>query len=433
MFGGTYFIFATEFWTLSIWLFISGLLAISELISYFIKSQKLLNEVLTNFDKESYHFEINKKNLRKFDENFLYRLKKFNNKLLNIKKNNESSFIFLETIVNFIDIAVICHDNEGNIKLHNKTAQDYFPNTSLKNIKNLTYTNPHIFDEMRGIGSGQKKIISIGENNMQQKLLIRKLHFKIDHSDLSLILFQNIKDELAYNEVESWYRLARVLTHEIMNSAIPISNLSEFLKESLITKEGGFIETKNISEGEQEDIIQSIETIKNRSKGLARFVKLTKSITQLPKPLPMEVEISGFLVRLSKLYAKEYDKSNVEIIFEKPTFKTHIEIDADQIEQAIINIISNSIDALSNTAKPKIIVSAKEFEGQLIISIIDNGEGIPPEELDNIFIPFYTTKAEGSGIGLSIARQIMFNHEGNMEISSTPNKGTKVNLVFRKK
>jgi signal transduction histidine kinase len=229
---------------------------------------------------------------------------------------------------------------------------------------------------------------------------------------------------LEYQELESWQKLIRVLTHEIMNSVTPISSLSNAINDTFNETNGKKTELQKISDDDFEDIISSLKTIENRSKGLLKFVSSYKQLTKIPKPDIKEVNLTELVNHCHTLLKQKFKELNIHFTFNNSKEEFNCFADYDLIEQVMINLLLNAIDAVKNQEKPQITVGIKNELNKYKINIKDNGKGIEPEEIEKIFIPFYTTKKEGSGIGLSLSRQIMRLHKGNIQVNSEQGKGT---------
>ena len=240
----------------------------------------------------------------------------------------------------------------------------------------------------------------------------------------------NIQSELEEKEMEAWQNLVRVLTHEIMNSVTPISSLAGIVEEDL--KKRIDIETEApLKREDLEDMYLSLQTISKRSAGLIRFVKEFRNLTHIPKPKLAEVSVKELLDELSILYKKELADHAINISVQVNPVNLYILADKTMIEQVLINLLKNAIQAFDEQTDKRIELQAYANEkGRAVISVKDNGAGIDSEALEKIFIPFFSTKKTGSGIGLSLSKQIMRQHEGNITVKSTLGEGTEFLLRF---
>ena len=254
--------------------------------------------------------------------------------------------------------------------------------------------------------------------------------FKIQENTIKLISLKNITSELNYQELESWQKLIRVLTHEIMNSVTPISSLSNAINETIQENNESRHELAQISDDDFEDIVSSLKTIETRSKGLLRFVSSYKQLTRIPTPDFKLVNLIELLNHCKTLLNQKIKKLNINFSLTAQADSIKSFVDYDLIEQVVINLLINAIDAVAANINPQIQICVKTTESKTKIIIKDNGKGIKAEDLDKIFIPFYTSKKQGSGIGLSLSRQIMRLHKGNIYVNSAPKKGSEFILEF---
>lgn len=262
-------------------------------------------------------------------------------------------------------------------------------------------------------------VIRIEQNSTVLEMAISRTTFATQGREQQLISLKNIHSVLERNEMEAWQKLIRVLTHEIMNSITPIISLSETLSERGIPSQLG--------EKEYSVMLQAMQTIHRRSKGLLEFVENYRRLTRIPAPIRTQISIAELFTDLKKLFPEE------EFQFEVPPPELKLNADRTQIEQILINLLKNAREACSRKSDKKIQVKVRRLSaGNTTLTISDNGEGILPDVLDKIFVPFFTTKTSGSGIGLSLCKQIMTLHEGSINVKSEVGKGSSFILTFPK-
>jgi signal transduction histidine kinase len=244
------------------------------------------------------------------------------------------------------------------------------------------------------------------------------------------VSIQNIKEELETQELESWQKLIRVLTHEIMNSVTPISSLSSAINEMLMEEDGTMKPVSRIPADDIDDMYNSLRTIEERSRGLLKFVGNYKDLTRMPQPVFMNIRLIDLFDQVSILMKKTLDKQKItfEVYSEGPELDVYA--DKDMILQILINLIANARDALERKKNKKIRMTGFRLGEKTFIQVSDNGQGIDRESIDKVFIPFFTTKKKGSGIGLSLARQIMRLHKGSIYFTTEEGKGTTFTLEF---
>ena len=325
--------------------------------------------------------------------------KRFSGKI--ISRGNQTSILRKLT-------AVLVTDKAGHIEWMNQAAV-----THLGQISQL----PEAL--LRASAINDIPIIRIEQNSTVLEMAISCTKFVTQGKEQQIISLKNIHSVLERNEMEAWQKLIRVLTHEIMNSITPIISLSETLSERGIPK--------LLGEKEYSIMLQAMQTIHRRSKGLLEFVENYRRLTRIPTPVCTKVSITELCMDLKKLFPEEY------IHFEIPSSDLTLYIDRAQIEQVLINLLKNAREACGRQSdkdiRVEVIISPA---GNKLLTVSDNGEGILPDVLDKIFVPFFTTKTSGSGIGLSLCKQIMTLHEGSINVKSESGKGSKFILTFPK-
>ncbi len=239
------------------------------------------------------------------------------------------------------------------------------------------------------------------------------------------------KDELVSKEISTWQKLVGIISHEIVNSAIPITNLAGMSAQMLEDESGAVQKPEKIGEEVTEDIHHSLKIIESRTQGLINFVKATKSLTDIPKPNLRKILIHDLFDRVAILFRARFREANVKFEMEIIPPDIFIEADLELIEQVIINLIQNALEAMQDTMGRKLsLIAVRKNDEHVEISVSDNGKGINDDVLEKIFLPYYSTKANSSGIGLSLSQQIMMLHHARIEVSSMVNKGSTFTLMF---
>jgi signal transduction histidine kinase len=265
-----------------------------------------------------------------------------------------------------------------------------------------------------------------------------ELHRKNDQLDFQYnelkVQKENIerqKDELVSKETETWQKLVNIISHEIVNSAIPITNLAGMTAQMLEDESGAVLNPEKIEKETVEDIHHGLKIIESRTKALISFVTATKSLSQIPKPNIRKVPVKELFDRITFLYQSKFKESGVQFEELIVSDDLYIEVDLELIEQVLINLIQNALEAMQETLHPRLSLKAvKNNSGQVQIFVSDNGLGIPEEVIGKIFLPYYSTKTNKSGIGLSLSQQIMLLHDGRLEVSSDEKSGTIFTMVF---
>ena len=269
-------------------------------------------------------------------------------------------------------------------------------------------------------------MITISRNQQLIKILISASVLRSDERVYKLVAFQNVSEALDETESKAWQKLLSVMTHEIMNSVAPISSLADTLKNRLQSPE-----LTGAMNGQLEDLELGIDTIKRRSEGLLKFTESYRNLNKITKLDLKKVMVRDLFENLSSLMSPTLEKKNIEleIVLRDPTL--FIEADINLVEQVLINLVVNAIEAVKEKDEPRISLSAETVgNSRIVLKVADNGLGMPPELMEKIFIPFFSTRKTGSGIGLSLCKQIMLLHQGNIHVQSTEGIGSAFILQF---
>jgi nitrogen fixation/metabolism regulation signal transduction histidine kinase len=413
-------------------LVIAALLLLIELFLYVEKTRRTLGKFLLSIKQHDFNqsfVEENKEFLRKnsLEKAFLGIIDEFQQ----VRIEKEIHYQFLQTIIENIDVAIICIDYEEQVILINDAAKKVLGVQHVKSLEQILKRYPDMKEYLENIPGSEQKRLKIKVQGIIMQLAVKVTSFIIKGERYKLVSLQDIKSELESQELESWQRLIRVLTHEIMNSVTPISSLSTALNEILKKGSGDYKSFTEIGEDDAEDIRKSVNTIHNRSIGLLSFVKTYKDITRLPEPRFENIDVRDLITHVQTLLTPEIEGSGVALSVEDQDTSAEIHADHDMIVRVLINLVLNAVDAVDGVENPSVRISwSRNEEPRVFISVKDNGCGMDRETLDNIFVPFFTTKKDGSGIGLSLSRQIMHLHKGNIYVETEPGVGTTFSLQF---
>jgi len=427
---GFYITTQTHFWLVSFWVALLVVALTFELIYYVERTHKDLSNFLLAI-RQSDFSTISPALDKRSNKDLKNVLLEITRVFQRLRSEKETHHQYLQTVVEHIKVALLCFDETNEIKLMNEAAKNLFGKPYIRNIAALKYIEGDLLDTIQQLEAGNKSLIKLEMNGALLHLSIQASEFKLQNSRYKLVSFQDIRNELEAQEVESWQKLIQVLTHEIMNSVIPIATLTSVINQMLADEQGKGGNLTTLNEEDTADIRNSLQTIESRSKGLVTFVKAYSSLTQTAKPNFREVHVEELFNRVYRLLKSTVDKKGIcfEIICTQPDF--YIIADLELIEQVLINLVLNAIDAVAACKKPIISLSAtRAADNQAILQVKDNGPGIDSEIIKNIFIPFYTTKKKGSGIGLSLSKQIMLLHKGNITVQSIAGEGSVFKLYF---
>ena len=348
-----------------------------------------------------------------------------------VRAEKEEHLQYLQSIVQNIDICFIAYQHDGNIEMINMSAKKLFRQNVIQNINALSELSTELVDALLNIKPGQNKLVKVQDEDDLLQLAINATEFKIKNKIIVLATIKNIQNVLEDQETEAWQKLIRVLTHEIMNSITPISSLSSTLESMLIDHTSKKNDDATMNMETVKEVLHAIRTINKRSNGLLHFVNTYRNLTRIPKPNFKPTSIAGLFDSISNFMEKEVSQKNISLKKKVEPLSLEISIDEQLIEQVMINLIGNSINALEGRPDPGIELRGFiNKRGRPTIQVYDNGVGILKEVLDKIFIPFFTTKTSGSGIGLSLSRQILKLHGGTITAQSVPEKETIFTLTF---
>lgn len=337
-----------------------------------------------------------------------------------VRAEREATLHFIQAIIQQINVGILSYNTDGKIELVNQAANKLLSIYKLSHISSIKNQHPEIYHLMTNLPSGESKLLKV--NNSELSLSVKEIILR--DRKIRLIALHNIRTELQARELEAWQNLTKVLRHEIMNTVTPIVSLSETMKDIIE------IDLQTVIDPQQksgvEDLKNAIHTVINRSKGIMNFVNAYREFTNIPVPNLSEVYVSTLFQNVQALYETRHSQSIRFDIIQDFT----ILADPDQIEQVLINIIKNAVEATEKTQNPMISIKAFMDHQAKTIEVFDNGAGVASEDVEKIFVPFFTSKPSGTGIGLSLSRQIMQMHGGTLEYLPNKPEGSKFVLIF---
>jgi nitrogen fixation/metabolism regulation signal transduction histidine kinase len=347
------------------------------------------------------------------------------------KTEKEEHFNYLLTVIQHVSIGIIVFKRDGHVDVFNNAVKRLLQIATLRKIEHLKDISEDLPDKLMQMKAGEKILLKLFIKDELVQLSIHATEFRMRGEEYLLVSFQDIHPELEQKEIESWQKLIRVLTHEIMNSITPISSLASTVSSMLNEYKSS---NPQITADEQEgleDILHAISTIESRSKGLLNFVEIYRNLTRIPKPNFRYFSVRELFDRSLELLQPKISQYNILIRIKIFPQDLKILADPDLIDQVVINLLLNAVDAIKEVPEPQItIVASTNLNNRTTIEFADNGKGIKQDILDKIFMPFFTSKKTGSGIGLSLSRQIMQMHKGSISVRSKPDEGALFTLVF---
>lgn len=337
------------------------------------------------------------------------------------RAEKEANLHYVNTIVQHVGVGLLTYDNTGNVEMVNQAALRLLGIYRLRKLSELQSAHPQLLTILQ---TTQISTPAVYRTAQEQEITVRCSVVSLRGRPVTIVSLQNIRSELQQKELDAWQNLTKVLRHEIMNSITPIVSLVGTMQ--LIVNE----ELNGASDDSVGDLRDALKTIEQRGNGIMRFVEAYRSFTAIPQPRLSEISVAELLRYVIQLVQPDMQQRNIRFVAPLPSAQLTVMADAGQIEMVLINLLKNAVESLSETTSPTVQLETEVSEGRTIIRVSDNGPGIEPEALEKIFIPFFTTKKTGSGIGLSLSRQIMQLHGGQLKVESTPGEGSVFFMIF---
>ena len=345
-----------------------------------------------------------------------------------ISKEKETQYQYLQKILELVDTGIISYDHKsGDVMWMNDSLKKLLNIPYLKTIHSLEKRDPVLYKDILDVKPAAPQVVTITTDKNQLKVLLSATAFQTDGKLFKLIAFQNINEALDETESKAWQKLLSVMTHEIMNSVAPISSLADTLKNRLQLS----MKDLTNNSGSVDDLELGIDTIKRRSEGLLKFAETYRNLNKITTPNVKKIFVRDMFENLHHLMQPTLEQKHIEleIILKDPALV--LEADTNLIEQVLINLIVNAADAVKDIANPRILLSGYNSpNNKVVIKVADNGIGISPDLMEKIFIPFFSTRKTGSGIGLSLCKQVMMLHKGNIKAQSVEGEGSAFFLLF---
>ena len=353
-----------------------------------------------------------------------------NQQIQQLKIENRSQEQYFQILIEHLATGIITYNSKGYILHANSSAKKLLSTEVLTHIQQIERIDEKLYQTIKNIRPSERRLISISNDQDEIQLSLKATSFRSNNAELVILSIQDIKSELEEKELESWMKLIRVLMHEIMNSITPITSLSETLSH-IYGSDGMPVSPEQVTSKTITTTLQGLNVIKEQGKGLMSFVESFRKLTRVPEPEKKNFKVSDLISRVQILYSSlnKSDRVSLSVSLKDP--EQEILADQNLISQVLLNLVKNALEANEDNPDGQIrIVTGTDTNNKPEICVIDNGPGIPEENIDEIFVPFFTTRQTGSGIGLSISKQIMRVHGGNLKVKSIPGKETVFCLSF---
>jgi two-component system, NtrC family, nitrogen regulation sensor histidine kinase NtrY len=431
--GASVFLLLKSLLAYAVLVFVVIIYQVWELLRFITKSNFELDQFIESIHYRDFsrHFDVKNapepvKDLRKgFNEiNSTFKL---------ISREKEMQYIYLQKILELVETGIISYEVEsGELIWMNDSFKKIMGIPYLKTIHSLEKRDAQLYQDILSLKPKENKITSIVTDKNTIKILLSATAFQTDDKIYKLIAFQNVNEVVDETESQAWRKLLSVMTHEIMNSIAPISSLADTLNYRLSALNSQQTDNSKISPYLLDDLQVGIETIQKRSEGLLKFAETYRNLNKITTLNLKKVYARDLFENLYQLMHPTLEAKNIEleIILKNPDLQ--LDVDTNLIEQALINLLVNAIEAVKEVEHAKKIQLSAYISpnNKTILKVADNGSGMSEEVLDKIFIPFFSTRKSGSGIGLSLCKQIMMLHKGHIQVQSTEGEGTAFSLQF---
>jgi len=425
-----------------VWLFSLGNRPASTLFALFvlvfqtgslIYYHNRINRDLANFlvflQENDTTLAFSKQKIERSFKGLIYHLDKINQKLQAARIDREQQFHYLQTVIKQIDTGILAYDQDGKVELFNRAAGELLSIPYLQHVSTLVKAFPELADRLIPIPRIPFAPIRISTNGTYRILALKTGSLRFNDRIIHLVSIQDIKPELDAAELDAWRKLMRIQRHEIINSITPITTLTTAIKRRF-KKGNAIMKPLEITQDSIEDALSSIEVIEERSHGLIDFVEQFRNLTNVPELKIRSFELKKVMDNTSRLFQKELRTRRITMKVMIVPENLMIRADEKLLEQVIINLVKNSLEAINNPRGALVIKAYADPHNNRVIQITDNGPGIDPLAMESIFVPSYTTKEKGSGIGLSISRQIIQMHNGTINVRSNPGVETVFEIVI---
>ena len=424
------FLFFKERYILTGFVFVFLVFMTYSLIYYVNQTNRKIAYFFDAIKNEDFTLRFPEKLSVKSLEELNHSLNMLNEMIQDIHLKKQAQEQYYQEIIKQADIGILTINEKGHILFANSTAEKLFDYTPLNHIKQLKQVDQKLYKLFEGLQPFERKLVQLSNEREKKQLALKSTSVSSEGKELLLVVVQDIHKELDEKETDSWVKLIRVLTHEIMNTITPITSISESILKYYKTTDG-LLSLEDFNESHIQNTVKGLEVIKDQGNDLMDFVQSYRSFLSLPKPDKSLIKAEALLNKVKVLMSQENDKESTvfELVIQPEGLELYL--DEKQVSQILINLCKNALQSLNGRTNGKVkMIAGITKNKQKYIRVVDNGPGIPPELLDEIFVPFFTTKDTGTGIGLSLSKQIMHLHGGSMTVHSIPTKETSFLMVF---
>ena len=416
-------------------IFILGLVAFTiilmvNLVRYVNKSNRALTNILSGLRFGDYQQTFTMGELGKTFRDLEFVLHLTVEKVKKLRLENEHQALYFRALVEHIPLPLFVLKGTGSIEILNNATRRTFNIADITNLTQLEEFGAGFMRDVSQIESGTTLLTTIQIDGVEQQYILGATQIPLAGKILKLISLQNIQSQLDATELATWQNLLRVTSHEILNSLTPVSSLARTAK-SLVDDFDKSHKLGRVEKAEIKDIRDALDTMVKRSEGLTGFVQSYRQLTRMPPPKMQKIKLSGYLSRLESLLKPEWDKKKIKLTLSIEPSSLILVADESMLDQALINLLRNAADALKGVKKAEVKIRAfLDSKQRVAIEIADNGPGVDKDIADKIFVPFFTTKKEGSGVGLTLVRYIVLSHSGAITYQPGKKGGSVFRIVF---
>jgi two-component system nitrogen regulation sensor histidine kinase NtrY len=403
-----------------VYLVILVILLVIELFYYIDRVNRDISQFLISVLHDEYTLAFKERGRGRSFRGLYKAMNDISLKLRMLSKEKEMRNQYLFSLIEQVKVGILSYEPSGKVHLVNRAFNELMATPGIKVGMDLTEREPGLLSILESVKTGERKLVKKKIHSEEKEFSFQSAGFRVEDKEFNLVSVQNIREELDERELEAWQKLIRVLTHEIMNSVTPITSLAGSLYDIVNTR-GADLGSPQV----KDRLVSGLGAVRDRSSGLIRFTTAYQDIAKIPPPVIDNVRTKDLVNRLEALFAAEMKEASIDFNIGSKDAPASFRADINLLEQVIINLIKNAREAITMVDKPfiRVIISPKEGR-QVSIKVRDNGQGIAEDMLDRIFVPFFSTKESGTGIGLSLSRQIIIMHKGMLEVDTMPGKTT---------
>ena len=342
----------------------------------------------------------------------------------------EEEYRHLKALIEHVPVPLISLHADGKVSLWNNSARRLIGANAVTRFEDFKQFGENFFEQLQTLVSGQRRLLKFEVDGMEQQLVVQATEIIVAGRQEKLLSLQDIQSELDGVQLQSWQDLVRVLTHEIMNSITPVASLAKTAAD-LIDDAKSKLEPSSENIEDLVDASDAIHTVARRSDGLMKFVGSYRRLTRLPEPNKRSIKVEALVADVSAIVTQDWKPKGIALNVKITPPSLDVLVDKDMVEQLLINLLKNAEQALEAADNANVNIEAYlNKRGHVVIDISDSGAGIPEDIAKKIFVPFFTTKREGSGVGLALTRQVMIAHGGSVKLQESKLGGASFRLTF---